>query len=155
MNPPKPRAIRILEGNRGKRPYNLHEPTARVGEPEMPSYLDKLARVEWKKLVPILREMRVLTHADGRNLANLCQSHSALVRAVREMRKLEKGGKSALLMQTPSGYVQQSPLLSIINIQIKIQTTIMREFGMSPSSRTRIKAEAEEGTDPILQALCG
>jgi len=154
MNPPKPSAIRILEGNRGRRPYNTDEPQPHQGEPGMPAHLDPIARREWRRLVPILRSMRVLTVADGPALANICQAHSVMVRAMREMRKLERGGKSSLLMQTPSGYVQQSPLLGIVNAQIQLQTHLLREFGMTPSSRTRIQTQEAERVDPVEAAMC-
>jgi P27 family predicted phage terminase small subunit len=81
--------------------------------------------------------MRVLTDADGLALANLCQAWSTLVKA---QIKLNETG---LLLKTPSGYVQQSPLLGIVNSSIDTVLKLSREFGLTPSSRGRLQVEPE------------
>jgi P27 family predicted phage terminase small subunit len=58
-------------------------------------------------------------------------------------------------MKTPGGYVQQSPLLGIINSQVEILNRISREFGLTPSSRTRLEATAEPTIDNLEAKLCG
>ena len=63
----------------------------------------------WKRLVKLLLRLRILTDADGMVLANLCQAWSTLVKAQVKM------NETGLLLKTPSGYVQQSPLLGIVN----------------------------------------
>ena len=125
------------------------------GEPEMPAYLDREARRQWKRLVPILLSMRVLTVADGMALATLCQAYSILVEALQDKRKASKGGGSGLLMKTPAGYVQQSPLIGIINSQVEIIHRISREFGLTPSSRARLEATEEATVDSLEAKLCG
>jgi len=151
---PKPTAVRILEGNPSKRPLPANEPLPFPGEPDMPSHLTREARKEWKRLVPILLSMRVLTAADGIALGNLCQAYSLLVQAHKSMHQASKAGGSGLLMKTPSGYVQQSPLIGIINAQVEIITRISREFGLTPSSRIRLDA-SEPTADPLEAKLCG
>ena len=145
----------MLEGNPARRPLPPNEPRPLSGEPEMPTYLDREARRQWKRLVPILLSMRVLTVADGMALATLCQAHSILVEALQDKRKASKGGGSGLLMKTPAGYVQQSPLIGIINSQVEIIHRISREFGLTPSSRTRLEATAEATIDSLEAKLCG
>ena len=115
---PKPRALAVLEGNPGKRPLNRHEPQPRVTRPKCPDYLDEAAQREWKRLVPILSRMRVLTEADGIALANLCQQYSLLQQA---QSKLQKTG---LLLKTKSGYVQPSPLVTIVALRRSGQQTL-------------------------------
>ena len=151
---PKPAGVRILEGNMAKRPLPMNEPLPFPGEPDMPGHLDREARREWKRLVPILLAMRVLTTADGIALANLCQAYALLVQAHKAMRQASKGGGSGLLMKTPSGYVQQSPLIGIINGQVEIINRISREFGLTPSSRIRLDA-TEPAADLLEAKLCG
>ena len=152
---PKPSGIRLLEGNPAKRALPADEPKPLVSAPDMPRYLDSEARREWKRLVPILLAMRVLTEADGLALASLCQAYSLLVRAQKDMRKATKGGGSGLLMKIPSGYIQQSPLIGIINGQVEIINKISREFGLTPSSRMRLSAPAEQTMDALEAKLCG
>jgi P27 family predicted phage terminase small subunit len=121
----------------------------------MPSVLDRAGRREWNRLVPILLSMGVLTVADGVPLGNLCQAYSMLVQAHKAVRQAAKGGGSGLLMKTPSGYVQQSPLIGIINSQVEIINRISREFGLTPSSRTRLAGTVEPTMDALEAKLCG
>ncbi len=152
---PKPTSIRVLEGNLGRRPLATDEPQPLVGEPEMPIHLDREARREWKRLVPILLSMGVLTAADGVALGNLCQAYSILVQAHKAMQQASKAGGSGLLVKTPSGYIQQSPLIGIINSQVEIINRISREFGLTPSSRSRLSGTAEPAIDSLEAKLCG
>lgn len=94
--------------------------------------MDERAKQEWRRLVPILKRMRVLTEADALMLANLCQAVSTMVQAQKILN--EKG----FLYKAPSGYVMQSPLLSVVNQSIQTITTIAREFGLTPAARTRL-----------------
>jgi P27 family predicted phage terminase small subunit len=144
---PRPTALVVLEGNPGKRAINRAEPKPRLKTPECPQHLDEQAKTEWKRLVRIIRHMRILTEADYIALANLCQAYSRMVRAEKKL------AEAGLLYKTQSGYVQQSPLLSIINSSVETITKLCREFGLTPSSRSRIQLLAkdrDQGSDEIL-----
>ena len=146
--PPKPRAIRVLEGNPGKRPLNPLEPQPRRARPKCPDYLDELAKREWRRLVPILERMRVLTEADGIALASLCQQYAMLQQA---QAKLHKTG---LLLKTRSGYIQQSPLVGIITAAVDQVNKLCREFGLTPAARTRLTVAPEpEPEDDVWERL--
>ena len=70
--------------------------------------------------------------------------------ATKAKRKLAEVG---LLYKTQSGYVQQSPLLSIINSSVETISKLCKEFGLTPSSRSRIQlmsSENQQGDDGIL-----
>jgi P27 family predicted phage terminase small subunit len=135
---PRPTRLRILEGNPSKRPLNRAEPKPRVKAPQCPDHLDDLAKAEWKRLVRIIRHMKLLTEADYIALSNLCQAYSRMVKAERKL------AEAGLLYKTQSGYVQQSPLLSIINSSVETITKLCREFGLTPSSRSRIQLSSSE-----------
>jgi P27 family predicted phage terminase small subunit len=136
---PKPTAIKRLEGNPGKRKLNEAEPQPTAGVPECPDYLDEVARREWGRLTSILVAMKVLTEADYIALANLCQGYSTLMNAQKQL------NKTGILYKSKSGYIQQSPLLGIIHTQTTIVNNMLREFGLTPSSRTRVAiAEPKE-----------
>lgn len=149
---PKPTAIVMLEGNRGKRPLNKREPKPANTAPHCASYLDKEARREWRRLMPILQRMRVLTEADYIALGNLCQCYSTMVKAQEQLSKT-----GLLFKHKTSSYIQQSPLLSIVNQCVDTITRLCREFGLTPSSRTRIQtAENEKASDqPDISVLNG
>ncbi len=145
---PKPTALKILEGNPGKRPLNRHEPNP-GGVPQCPKHLDAQARREWRRLLPILLKMRVLTEADYIALANLCQTYSTMVKAQEQLQK------AGLLYKSQSGYIQQSPLLSIVNSCVETITKLCREFGLTPSSRSRLTMNEIDGNkgDPVAAAI--
>ncbi len=137
--PPKPTALKILQGNPGHRRLNEHEPQLDVEAPECPEYLDEIAQAEWNRVIPILLRMRVLTEADQMNLGILCQSFSRMVFAQREM------AKAGILYKSDKGYIQQSPLLGIIHREISIISKISGEFGLTSAARVRLHALPEEG----------
>src|SRR5437764_2229359 len=99
------------------------------------------------RLSPILMGMKVLTEADYIALGNLCQAYSTLIEA---QKHLNKGG---ILFKTPSGYIQQNPLLGIIRAQTNIVNGLLREFGLTPSSRTRIAIREPDTSDEELMAI--
>ncbi|MBK9170693.1 MAG: phage terminase small subunit P27 family [Bryobacterales bacterium] len=147
---PKPSAIERAEGYPGKRATNRREPKPREVVPRCPAHLDTIARREWRRLVPILRRMRVLTEADEIPLANLCITYSTLIQA---QTKLNETG---ILYKGPSGYVQQSPVLSIIRQSIETLNRLSREFGLTPAARTRIMMQDEApriDMDAIMEEL--
>jgi P27 family predicted phage terminase small subunit len=144
---PKPTAIKKAEGNPGKRKLNTQEPQPVPGEPECPNHLDAVAKKEWVRLSGILLAMKVLTQADYIALGNLCQAYSTLIDA---QKHLNKGG---ILFKTPNGYIQQNPLLGIIRAQMNIVNGLVREFGLTPSSRTRIAVEEPDTSVADLWAI--
>ena len=77
---PKPQstALKVLRGNPGKRPLNKAEPVAMPGFPSMPSWLDREARSEWRRLKRLL-PVGLVCKVDQSALALLCQAWSELV----------------------------------------------------------------------------
>ena len=149
---PKPSIVEIAEGRPGRRPVNRSEPQPRTTAPKCPDYLSDRAKEEWKRLLPILKRMRLLTEADGHMLGNLCQAIATLAQAQKLLN--EKG----LFYKSPSGYVMQSPALSVANQCIDQITKLSREFGLSPAARSRMMATGEPqgptaATDALLAKL--
>jgi P27 family predicted phage terminase small subunit len=144
---PKPSAIARAEGNPGKRRLNDSEPQPRTTVPRCPDHLDERAKKEWKRLVPMLRRMRVLTEADWMALANLCQTWSTLIKAQ------EKLTEMGILYKSPSGYIMQSPLLAIVNSCIDTITKLSREFGLTPAARSRIVTQPEPDYEDELMRI--
>lgn len=130
---PKPTALKMLNGGA----QNTLEPRPDRVAPEMPKHLDAEAQEQWKSLSSMLLRIGVLTEADQMSLACLCQAWSTMVKA---QTKLSETG---MLLKTPSGYVQQSPLISIINNCSEVVTKLSREFGLTPAARTRITVNKE------------
>ena len=60
-----------------------------------------------------------------------------------------------LSLKTQAGNVIQNPFLAIANRCLGQMAQIESEFGMTPSSRSRIRAEAPVAADPFETFLNG
>jgi P27 family predicted phage terminase small subunit len=138
---PKPTNLRVLQGNPGKRPLKTNEPKPRPVPPVMPAHLKGLAKEEWERVVPILERLGILTEVDGAALAGYCQSFARWVQC--EKRLTSKG----LTFTTPSGYVQQRPEVSMAQKYLQLVKSFCTEFGLTPSSRSRIELPDGDGDD--------
>ena len=150
---PKPTALKVLEGNPGKRSLNDHEPIPPKGELKCPSWLLPEAKKEWKRLAPALEAMGVLTMADLTAFEGYCQAYARWKEA--EAFITQHGS----IFQTPSGYVQQVPQVSIAQQNLKIMQSFCSELGLTPATRARSIAGAgsEDGAseDPMERLLKG
>lgn len=131
---------------RGRKPHAKASPgLGKGGIPRCPGHLDDRARKEWRRLVRPLFEAGIVTVADRAALAAYCQSYSQWAEAVQKMRETPK------LIKTPSGYVQQSPWISIANKQLELMGRYMAELGLSPVARSRIDMTADASYEPITK----
>ena len=143
---PTPSAILQLRGS-WRADANKADPKPKAGRPTCPAWLDKYAKAAWKQLVPQLDDMGVLTKIDGQALTLLCQTWGKWRRA-EEM--IQKHGE-VYPIKTDAGevkYLQQSPYVSIARSASDQLARMFREFGMTPSARTRIEVpERKQDTD--------
>jgi P27 family predicted phage terminase small subunit len=135
---PKPTALKILEGNPGKRPLNKREPRPADSQVHCPASLSPDAQREWRRLAPVLRRMKVLTEADRIGLERLCE---ALVTQQQAQAALNKVG--LLVKQgaddTHAGWIQTNPLFHMVRELNREIATWLREFGLTPAARTRVQ----------------
>lgn len=131
--PRKPTALKVLEGNPGKRPLNVREPKPKPLVPKCPKWLEPLAKKEWKRIVPELENLGLITCVDGAALEAYCQSYARWVQAEQFI------SKHGTMFKTPSGYVQQVPQVAISQKYMAICKSFLTEFGLSPASRTRLE----------------
>ncbi len=139
---PKPTRLKVLEGNPGKRPLNRNEPKPKVGIPRCPEHLSDEAKREWRRVSGSLAEMGLLSRIDRAALAAYCQAWGRWVEAEEALRKY------GVMIKSPSGFPMQSPYLAIANKAMEQMRAMLTEFGMSPSSRTRVHADPNLTRDP-------
>lgn len=106
--------------------------TALDALPRCPDHLMPAARKEWRRLATPMFRAGVLTLADRAALAAYCQAYGRWVEAE------EKLQSSPALLKTPSGAIQQSPLISIANKQQELMGRYMAELGLTPAARARL-----------------
>lgn len=145
---PKPTAVKVLEGNPGKRPLNMYEPVPDKITPECPSWLNDEAKAEWDRLADKMVNLGTLTEMDMAAFAGYCQSYARWKEAEEF---IEKHGT---IVKTPSGYWQQVPQVSIAQTNLKVMLKFCSEFGLTPSSRSRmIAGEVQEGSVDEMEFL--
>jgi phage terminase small subunit len=109
----------------GEKPcrINVDEPAFPAGSVVAPAWLEGLALEHWHELAPMLAEQRVLTVADRPCLALMCCEYRRWREDPREDKAKDR-------------YIRLS-----------------LEFGLTPSSRSRIKAPPEKPKDDLAEFL--
>jgi phage terminase small subunit len=102
---------------------NRSEPAIPPGSIDPPDWLDEVARKHWSELAPILHGAGILTSADRHALALLCESFSRF-----RADPLEDKARD-------------------------LYRRLSVEFGLTPSSRSRLKAPVEGPKDALGEFL--
>lgn len=138
---PKPTALKLAQGNPGKRKLNELEPTPEVVDPLVPEYLSKPARRWWEMLSPMLYRLKVLTEADQLALALLCEQAAQADEATKILRK----GGIMVKKQLYDRGGKKVGTVPVINPAFKVQLESMKqlkafltEFGITPASRSKV-----------------
>ena len=150
--PPKPTVIKILEGNPGKRPINKNEPKPKPIAPKCPSWLkkDKVAHAEWKRVVPKLEKLGLLTEVDGAALEGYCKAYSRWVEAETQMDQLKS---TVFKPNKDTNYIQQLPQVSIAQKYLAVVKAFCSEFGLTPSARSRMTLPGQVEEEDPMEAL--
>lgn len=152
---PLPKHLRLVTGNAGHRSIDDSTPEPAAARPECPDFLDALAHAEWDRIVPELEVCGLLTKLDMAALAAYCSTFSMWQIAelrIRE-RALDDPNGAGLMATGPNGFKMFSHWLNVRNKALEQLRAFMAEFGMSPSSRARVKALGAQmplfGDDPM------
>lgn len=116
--PPKPTALKLLQGNPGKRPLNDREPHPAAGC-KPPKWLPADVLAEWRRLAPALEDLGLLTEVDGEAFATLCTL--------------------SLAFQAQAN--ADEPSVSRMLFLSKELRGLWSRFGMTPADRSRVKVE--------------
>ena len=144
---PKPTAVKVLEGNPGKRSLNTNEPKPVKKAPRCPAWLEDEAKKEWKRMAKQMEQLGILTEIDMAAFAGYCQAYARWKEAE------EFITQHGTIVKTPSGYWQQVPQVSIAQTYLKIMNRFCEQFGLTPSSRSRIVAENGEDKESDAMEL--
>jgi P27 family predicted phage terminase small subunit len=150
-------ALKIAEGNPGKRKLNRDEPKPPAGRPLCPAWLTPAAQEEWHRIVPELERIGVLTQVDGTALASYCMTYSRWIQAEQEI------SEYGILLHDPvfdkegqqiGERLKKNPACTAAMSLQKELRSLLGLFGLDPTSRTRIKTNiAEEKESPLVQLL--
>jgi len=139
--------LKLRGSRRGDRRPN--EPKPPKGQPRCPSRLTKEEKSVWKQLVAILREMNVLTVADGNALARYCVMWCEWWRCDAHLKKYGLSfpmkrivGKGKDERTEVIGFQPFPELVQRNKLSVELRR-LEAEFGLTPAARTRIQVETK------------
>ena len=147
---PVPTKLKIMRGNPGGRPLNTAEPSPPVSPdaPPPPEFLSPEAKAEWEHNVDLLRRAGLLSDMDERMLAGVCELYARWVKAQRDLAESPDG----FVIVSQKGIPIQNPLVGILNRCWELYSKALVEFGMSPSSRSKVTVvESAPKENPFLK----
>ena len=124
---PKPTALRVLEGNPGRRPINHEEPRP-TGDPVCPEHLCADAKAVWKQTMDSLPP-GMISAADAPLLAAFCEAASLHKRAVEVI-----GRERSLILRG-----RPMPHVMIALEAARTQAPWATRLGLSPADRSGLK----------------
>ncbi len=150
---PKPTRLKVLHGNPGGRKPSRREPQPKPGIPEPPARVkaNPVALSAWKELAAELDAMGVLTLADRPALAALVSAYCDWLAADEIVdsegltceRTTDRGGTS----------VVAHPAVAIRSDSWKRYKSMLVEFGLTPSARTRISTNPSPKKNRLAEFL--
>lgn len=99
----------------------------------MPAWLQPDGKREWKRVVPELERLGLLTRVDDAALEGYCAAYARAMEAERHVKK------TGLTVMTYKGFVLANPAVSIARTSWAQVRQFANEFGLTPSARTRIR----------------
>ncbi len=131
---PQPRNLKLITGADRPSRMNDDEPIVPVSIPDPPDWLDNDEAEKFRSLAAILAKMRVMTEADVDALGYCARAHV-------EAQAAHAAIGNNLMVKAKTGTPMQNPYLAIRNAAEKKALSILAEFGMTPSARTRVSAK--------------
>ena len=150
---PKPSNIHALHGHPGKRSLPKREPKPRAGIPKPPARIadNPTALAVWEEFAAELNEMQVLTLADRAALAALVSAYCDWLAAD------EAIGTHGLTQERGSEingfYEAARPEVAIRSDAWKRYKSMLIEFGLTPSARTRVATNPNSKANPLEDFL--
>lgn len=133
--PPKPTALKLIQGNAGKRklPKNEPAPEALSETPEPPEWMGDVAAGVWRNAAPWLTESKIMAATDLHNLEAFCVAYQRWREA---QDHIEDHG---LVVTGAQGGPMKNPACTVANESLRQVATFGAALGLDPSSRARLK----------------
>lgn len=167
---PIPTELKELAGNPGHRPLPEAEPRPTAAIPRAPDHLDEVAQAKWQEMGAELLALGLISKIDEGAFAVYCDAWSTWVRATKHIQ--EEGdiifaGKGRANPnqpklfgdeaepEAPAGFPMQNPWVAIAAKAMERLIKIGVEFGMTPSSRSRVSSGLPKAQDETEKFLFG
>ncbi|WP_256846924.1 phage terminase small subunit P27 family [Paenibacillus sp. Pae108] len=137
----KPTELKLLQGTYrpDRAPENEPKPDKPSTVPDPPSYLDPVAKKEWRRLAPELIRLGLLTVADLVAFETYCLAYGRLVAATKSLKKAKSMFHEYTNKAGATNFVSR-PEIAVIQKESLVIKAFCAEFGLSPAARTRMEA---------------
>lgn len=138
---PKSTALKLINGNPGRRPLNTAEPQYESGIPDKPKWFHIYASEEWDRLTGNLNGQRVFTKNDLGILVSVCVAYEQM----RETLAIIKALGRSYTVEDMGGNTHYKARPECVRFETaqKEYRTLLSEIGFTPSSRSKIKTLPE------------
>jgi len=145
---PRARLPESVHKLRGTKYRDRRKPSeVAAGRPKQPDHLSEEAKREWRRLIPLLEQRGTLSKADSAVLALYCETHARWLQAKREVAENGLMIESTVLDSSGEQVTSRkpNPALKVAENAERSLRGYLKEFGMTPSSRERVRpAKPEE-----------
>ncbi len=151
---PKPTRMKELAGTLRPHRTNPAEPRPDPAIPDPPDHLTEAARSEWARVTGELHVLGILSNLDRGALGAYCQAYGRWAAAEEALARMaEKDAVTAgIIIRTRTGNAIQNPLVGAANKAMADMVRYAAEFGLTPSSRTRVSAAPmDDENDPFAR----
>ncbi len=144
---PKPTALKLLAGNPGRRPLPKHEPQPKRVMPSAPEHLSRQAAIAWGSMGVRLDRLGVLTENEPEALEELCECYAEILTLRSD---IAEHGRFQTITTTAGDKVDKprAQYTALCDASRRFQS-LMNDFGLTPSSRTRVSTVLDaDNADP-------
>ena len=145
---PLPTHLKLVKGTARSHRLNKDEPKPGIATPEPPSHLDERAKTKFVAMAEMLARHGVMTELDAGALARYAVVWCRWIDAEAEIKR------RGPVVKTNNDNIIQNPFLAVANKCLLQMAQLESEFGLTPSSRSRIRmAEPADTVDPFEEFL--
>ena len=141
MTAKKPAALRLLEGNPGRRP--IKPEIQGKGRPVKPEGLNDLQIKMWDRIVSSFPD-GYLTQADELTIERLIRTWTLYRKCCDALQNDER-----ILYKDSHGKITKNPYYGVLRSLEQTLDRLTKELGLSPLSRSRIAISEAEPVEPI------
>ena len=135
---PKPTRLKLLAGE--TRRINKREPKPKRVIPSPPEHVSEAAKLAWGSLSTRLDRLGLLTELDSFSLEKLCETYVETLEIQKVLRV--EGRFQRVTTKTGDVMIRAHPGISAFDAAERRFRALMTEFGLTPSSRSRIEIES-------------
>jgi len=144
-----PTELKKQRGTLRKDRMNENEPKLPSVIPPIPTWLSEDGQKAFSELSNLLHDMSVLTQADELALTLLCDAYSEYKRAKEVVNEL--GATMEVTSREGNSKSVIRPEVQIANQSFVRVFQLLKEFGLTPSSRAKVNAIENQGNTPDVK----